>query len=264
MTTTGPPGTNINSSQMPILPMSTTVTSSTSTIPPLPGELLGQFAMSVPPFASPRSQIQPPLFNHDKPPDNNSQSTLPSWNGGYVSDGESSLPSISRSSESGTYSEPREFRSHRRIASYPSMYKPEAPTPIEPQNYRPYHEDGEKSARDERVIFREQLSHNTSDDIMNMVYRSFQSCPSVMPDGSCCGNTNRNSNTAVSICRCGTGCKCQGCNTQVNNDGGYEVPSTYTDSRPMSSTGGCCSSTSSTIAQPQHTIILDEDQGEFV
>ncbi|CAG8526877.1 5949_t:CDS:2, partial [Dentiscutata erythropus] len=70
---------------------------------------------------------------------------------------------------------------------------------------------------------------------------SFQSCPSAMASGSCCGTS-----TTESVCRCGTGCNCEGC-------GIHSL--TITPLRPVKN---CCSNDSQVIGQYEN----EADDGE--
>lgn len=92
-----------------------------------------------------------------------------------------------------------------------------------------------------------ELCRGTSDELVNMIYSSFKSCPSANKNGSCCGSSSK------SICRCGSGCKCEGCNSYtLRVDVNSQVQPDL--SKPKS----CCS-TAHIISKPKHTVIIDED-----
>ncbi|CAG8518047.1 13786_t:CDS:2 [Funneliformis caledonium] len=112
---------------------------------------------------------------------------------------------------------------------------------------------------DQTGVLGEEICHSTSADLVNIIYKPFQSCSSAMKDGSCCGSSN--STTVMPICRCGSGCKCEGCDAHAERVGdSYNTISQVSQQgRPKYS---CCSSFSPEIIQPiqpEHTVTLDED-----
>ncbi|CAG8626447.1 3856_t:CDS:2, partial [Cetraspora pellucida] len=70
---------------------------------------------------------------------------------------------------------------------------------------------------------------------------SLQSCPSAMASGSCCGTS-----TTESVCRCGTGCGCEGCGTHSL---------TITSSQPVKN---CCSTSTRIVSQYEYEINDDD------
>ncbi|CAI2169910.1 13201_t:CDS:2 [Funneliformis geosporum] len=106
--------------------------------------------------------------------------------------------------------------------------------------------------------YSEEICHSTSADLVHIIYKPFQSCSSAMTDGSCCGSSN--STTVMPICRCGSGCKCEGCDAHAER---VNVGDSYNNvSQPGRPKYSCCSSFSPEIIQPiqpEHTVTLDED-----
>ncbi|CAG8598459.1 13868_t:CDS:2 [Ambispora leptoticha] len=216
-----------------------------SNIGPLAGEIIGQNAITVAqfpapsPFCASTSQQINSRFYSPKVTDHNNIS----WNsGGYLSDG--SVTSLSALSESTMSYQPRNFYKHRRIASYPSLSYPlpklETQNTVgggidlgsggsiisdEPRNYNSYHDENEKSMTDESGVLGEQFCHSSPNELVDMIYSSFQNSKSSLLNGSCCGSASApslslstttavsGSATSSSICRCGANCKCQGCQT---------------------------------------------------
>ncbi|CAG8535014.1 1601_t:CDS:2 [Ambispora gerdemannii] len=279
-----------------------------STIGPLAGEIIGQNAVTaaqLPVFPSLRtitSQQSNSRFYSPKVTNNNNINNN-SWNsGGYLSDG--SGTSLSPLSESTMSYQSRNPYKHRRIASYPGLSYPLPKLETQntvgsgvdidlsssiisagPQNYNSYHEEDEKSMIDESGILGEQLCHSTSNDLVDIIYGPFQSCKSALPNGSCCGPASASSSssdnsslstttaasvstTSSSVCRCGTSCSCQGCQTHLRREnatvGDIGVHTTSNSLRNIninndggsSGVGNCCSSNPQ---PPEHTTIVDED-----
>ncbi|KAG9288042.1 hypothetical protein G9A89_017637 [Geosiphon pyriformis] len=280
-TIAGTTGPNPNQNNLISLLRITSPNSSSSSISPsntpfssIASQIFGQVPMSVIPqttFSSPQNSINSSDYDPNKiNPINVSQGaiTASAWNGYSSDDGIStSLPGSTN-----TYHEIRQPRTntngHRRIASYPSILYPspklESPSSFQLQSYTSYQEEDEKSMTDENSVLGEQLCHTSADDLVNIIYSSFQNCPPSMPSESCCAPAN---STSVSTCHCGIGCGCQGCNTheqRVSGARGYESVNPYqiqTDLRNaniLNRRENCCSS-SQAIVQQEHSIIIDED-----
>ncbi|RIA81286.1 copper fist DNA binding domain-containing protein [Glomus cerebriforme] len=113
-------------------------------------------------------------------------------------------------------------------------------------------DDIEFKSRDQSKILGEEVCHSTSTDLANIIYGPFKSCPSAMADGSCCGS-NKQTTTTMSVCRCGPGCKCEGCDTHARR---VNVGNSYNDT--ISSSSNCCSSYHE-VTQPERKKIRDED-----
>jgi hypothetical protein len=120
--------------------------------------------------------------------------------------------------------------------------------PLEPRYSYSNKDNTDFNSHDQSGILGKEICHSTSTDLANMIYSSFQSCSPNMTDRSCCGGNN--STTMMPICRCGSGCKCSGCDTHAKR---VEVGNSYN-----SLSSNCCSSYHE-IIQPEHKKIRDED-----
>jgi len=111
-------------------------------------------------------------------------------------------------------------------------------------------DDSDFKSRDQSGILGKEICRSTSADLANIIYSPFQSCSSDMADRSCCGGNK--STTMMPICRCGSGCKCSGCDTHAKR---VNVGNSYNNTDLSSN---CCSSYHE-IIQPEHKKIRDED-----
>nr|CAG8435305.1 12317_t:CDS:2 [Entrophospora candida] len=91
------------------------------------------------------------------------------------------------------------------------------------------------------------ICSSTPDDLVNIIYSSFKSIPSANKSGSCCGSSSK------PICRCGSGCKCKGCDTHaLRVDLNPQVQPVLSKLKTS-----CCAAPH--IPKPKHTVIIDED-----
>jgi len=104
-------------------------------------------------------------------------------------------------------------------------------------------DDTDFKSHDQSGILGKEICRSTSDDLANIIYSPFQSCSSDMADRSCCGSNN---STMMPTCRCGSSCKCSGCDTHAKRV------------KVGNSSSNCCSSYHE-ITQPEHKKIRDED-----
>ncbi|CAJ0757916.1 18371_t:CDS:2 [Entrophospora sp. SA101] len=115
------------------------------------------------------------------------------------------------------------------------------------QKYSNKMEEYDEKSGDLSGVLGAELCRGTSDELVNMIYSSFKSCPSANKNGNCCGSSSK------SICRCGSGCKCEGCNSHtLRVDANSQV-------QPNLSIPKSCCSTAHIISKPKHTVIIDED-----
>ncbi|GBB89962.1 hypothetical protein RclHR1_16800005 [Rhizophagus clarus] len=131
---------------------------------------------------------------------------------------------------------------HKNVSSFTSV------VPLEQGYSYNDKDDTDYKSRDQSGILGKEICRSTSTDLANIIYRPFQSCCSNMTDRNCCGGDN--STTMVPICRCGSGCKCSGCDTHAKR---VNIGNSYN-----SLSSSCCSSYHE-IIQPEHKKIRDDD-----
>jgi hypothetical protein len=192
----------------------------------------------------------PPISQYDNTKGKNTTS-FTSWeicndNGGRYSSysGQSnSNPSVIQRSDSYTSNS---FTSNLKDRSYDSLE----------QSYLSSYDKDNKDSKyfNQSEVLGEEIFRSKSADLANIIYSPFQGCSSAKTNGSCCGSNN---SPTMSICRCGSGCKCTGCDTNAKR---VDIGNTYNNIsfQQNQSSSSCCSS-SHEITQPEHTVIRDED-----
>src|SRR6266511_1819091 len=108
-------------------------------------------------------------------------------------------------------------------------------------------EDLEEKSGDLSGVLGAEICRSTSDDLVNMIYSSFKSCSSANKNGNCC--------SSMSICRCGSGCKCEGCNTHI-----LKVEDANSRAQPDLSkkpSSSCCAAP--VVLKHKHTVVIDEE-----
>ncbi|CAG8552348.1 9163_t:CDS:2, partial [Paraglomus brasilianum] len=110
-------------------------------------------------------------------------------------------------------------------------------------------DDCEDYAIYESEVLGETVTQGSSEDLVNMIYRPFQSCASTFDDGSCCGTR---------ACHCGPSCSCDGCTTHSQSgERRSNLASSSIDSNE------CCRIDIKKLINPEHSVIIDEDGVEL-
>ncbi|CAJ0648485.1 17516_t:CDS:2 [Entrophospora sp. SA101] len=108
-------------------------------------------------------------------------------------------------------------------------------------------EGSDEKSGDLSGVLGAEICSSTPDDLVNIIYSPFKSIPSANKSGNCCGSGSK------PICRCGSGCKCKGCDTHaLRVDLNPQVQPVLSKLKTS-----CCAAPH--IPKPKHTVIIDED-----